>query len=71
MTAVGSFLTLGVVAIGIVVGFLVGYFHEARPTPPVTVVYCTRDGRRCAPSVALLKHDLAAAGAATGDAASP
>lgn len=72
MTAIGSFLTLGIVAIGIAVGCVVGYLHEAlRPVKPVTVVYCTKDNRHCAPSVALLKQELAADRAAAGGATAP
>ena len=68
MTAFGTFVTLAVVAVGIVIGFFVGYLQEARPATPVRVIYCTQDGRRCAPSLSLLKEDVAAA-ARTGEVA--
>lgn len=71
MTAIGSFITLSLVAIGIAVGFVVGYVDEVlRPEKRVTVIYCTRHQRQCAPSVALLKQ-LVAAEAAAGAAGSP
>ena len=69
MTALGSFLTLGVVVLGIAIGGFVGYLYEARPVAPVTVIYCTRDGRRCAPSVELLQQDVAAAAKASSEVA--
>lgn len=72
MIGLASFLTLGIVAIGISVGFVVGYVHEAlRPVKPVTVIYCTRDHRHCAPTRALLKRELAAAEAGAGGAGPP
>lgn len=70
MIALGSFLTLGVVVIGMALGALAGFVLESRSPTPTKVIYCTRDSRRCAPSVELLTRDVAAA-AASANAGAP
>ena len=71
MTALTSFLTLGLVVIGMAIGAVAGFFFESSSPTPTKVIYCTRDARRCAPSVELLTHDVLSAAAASANAGAP